>query len=150
MAGRSCHQLDSIEIQLENPMLPRSRAKVRLHHGDNNEWLASASAIQQDGWRTPTIEDSEHPAHRTKNLTSGDSLLSLKDTLDGHQDREDETRDQPDIQETTMASDEKPMHLSWKQRIKHATWAWFTLTMATGGISNVLYSGDYGKLHVFK
>jgi hypothetical protein len=30
--------------------------------------------------------------------------------------------------------------LSWKQRIRHFTWAYFTLTMATGGIANVLYN----------
>lgn len=28
--------------------------------------------------------------------------------------------------------------LSWKQRIRHFTWAYFTLTMATGGIANVI------------
>jgi hypothetical protein len=31
--------------------------------------------------------------------------------------------------------------LSWKRRIRHITWAYFTLTMATGGIANVLYTG---------
>ncbi|KAI8937211.1 hypothetical protein NX059_006419 [Plenodomus lindquistii] len=30
--------------------------------------------------------------------------------------------------------------LSFKQRIRHFTWTWFTLTMATGGIANVLYT----------
>lgn len=30
--------------------------------------------------------------------------------------------------------------LGWKQRIRHFTWAYFTLTMATGGIANVLYN----------
>ncbi|KAF2793958.1 hypothetical protein K505DRAFT_407777 [Melanomma pulvis-pyrius CBS 109.77] len=30
--------------------------------------------------------------------------------------------------------------LSWRERIRHFTWTWFTMTMATGGIANVLYS----------
>lgn len=33
------------------------------------------------------------------------------------------------------------LQLTWKQRLKHFTWTWFTMTMATGGIANVLYSG---------
>ncbi|KAF1959870.1 C4-dicarboxylate transporter/malic acid transport protein, partial [Byssothecium circinans] len=30
--------------------------------------------------------------------------------------------------------------LGWRERIRHFTWTWFTMTMATGGIANVLYS----------
>ena len=37
--------------------------------------------------------------------------------------------------------DTGPKSLPWKMRIKHVTWAWFTLTMATGGIANVLSNG---------
>ena len=31
--------------------------------------------------------------------------------------------------------------LGFRQRIRHFTWTWFTMTMATGGIANVLYTG---------
>ncbi|KAF2097117.1 C4-dicarboxylate transporter/malic acid transport protein, partial [Rhizodiscina lignyota] len=30
-------------------------------------------------------------------------------------------------------------HLKFRERVKHFTWTWFTMTMATGGIANVLY-----------
>ncbi|EMD61119.1 hypothetical protein GGP41_010022 [Bipolaris sorokiniana] len=42
----------------------------------------------------------------------------------------------------TLKSDvpEKRKQLSFKERIRHFTWTWFCLTMATGGIANVLYS----------
>jgi len=35
---------------------------------------------------------------------------------------------------------EKRKKLSFKERIRHFTWTWFCLTMATGGIANVLYA----------
>lgn len=35
---------------------------------------------------------------------------------------------------------EKRKNLTFKERIRHFTWTWFCLTMATGGIANVLYS----------
>lgn len=31
--------------------------------------------------------------------------------------------------------------LGFKGRVRHFTWTWFCMTMATGGIANVLYSG---------
>ena len=36
--------------------------------------------------------------------------------------------------------------ISWRHRIKHFTWTYFTLTMATGGIANVLYTGMHSPL----
>lgn len=31
--------------------------------------------------------------------------------------------------------------LSWRERVRHFTWTWFTMTMATGGLANVMYTG---------
>jgi hypothetical protein len=33
-----------------------------------------------------------------------------------------------------------PPKLGFKHRMRHFTWTWFTMTMATGGIANVLYA----------
>ncbi|KAJ5598899.1 hypothetical protein N7510_011849, partial [Penicillium lagena] len=33
--------------------------------------------------------------------------------------------------------------LSWKSRNRHFTWAYFALTMATGGFANIFYSVPY-------
>ena len=32
-----------------------------------------------------------------------------------------------------------PAKLPIRERVRHFTWTWFTMTMATGGIANVLY-----------
>lgn len=32
-------------------------------------------------------------------------------------------------------------HLPFKERIRHFTFTWFTMTMATGGVANALYQG---------
>lgn len=36
--------------------------------------------------------------------------------------------------------DRRHERLPWRERIRHFTWTWFCLTMATGGIANVLYA----------
>lgn len=41
---------------------------------------------------------------------------------------------------TTTTPSPQPLTLTFKQRIRHFTWTWFTLTMATGGLANVLYT----------
>lgn len=38
------------------------------------------------------------------------------------------------------ASQRRRAKLPWRERIRHFTWTWFCLTMATGGIANVLYA----------
>ena len=83
----------------------------------------------QDGYRTPTIEDHEgqhgdltspngehRPAHHHHHLSISGSHLA-HNIID---------------------------HLHWKERIRHFTWTFFAMTMATGGIANVLYAGKLG------
>ncbi|KAJ4994086.1 c4-dicarboxylate transporter malic acid transporter [Stagonosporopsis vannaccii] len=44
------------------------------------------------------------------------------------------------LKENTEPDSPRHSKLPWRERIRHFTWTWFCLTMATGGIANVLYT----------
>ncbi|KAL8887094.1 MAG: hypothetical protein Q9215_005299 [Flavoplaca cf. flavocitrina] len=90
----------------------------------------------QDGYRTPTVHDYERgregdkpqderppdakpatPRPLSAGLFSRQSPLLNLSKIDLHLER-----------------------LHWRERIRHYTWTFFTVTMATGGIANVLYT----------
>lgn len=110
-----------------------------------------------DGYRTPTIEDAE----RTLSiLGAGDSpgnnarevhTSALEAAMQRVSSRATETTANKDLHHckehegsllTRRVTHSSASTLSWKKRIRHITWAYFTLTMATGGLANVLYEGE--------
>lgn len=110
----------------------------------------------EEGYRTPTIEDAEQgiPINRTEysiSLSGGEAHSSALEALNGSISRTVTsysakgaiTDNVPGIDHTdpTRVPSEQPDKLSWRQRIRHFTWAFFTLTMATGGIANALHTG---------
>lgn len=104
----------------------------------------------EEGYRTPTTGDSRE--HLTD--TSNDNSLHLSTSARGrvaHSSALQALRHSPcrsgcsDLDgkiQSPSPSDWVDDHLSWKKRIRHFTWAYFTLTMATGGIANVIYNGN--------
>ena len=99
----------------------------------------------QDGYRTPTIEDFEAQndgcitsnAAPTPNQVVTPNGYSTPNSL---QHRIPHTRHHLNLSSSSLAHsilDE----LHWRERARHYTWTFFTMTMATGGISNVLYNG---------
>lgn len=91
----------------------------------------------QDGYLTPTIEDFEktgQPSSHQEHIEvvppspfshlPPSSLGASASTGPSH-----------DV--------EKVEKLEWKRRIKHFTWTFFSMTMATGGIANILYAGMF-------
>lgn len=114
-----------------------------------------------DGYRTPTIEDAERsvsaasnggafpfpvPSSREAHTSALGALnesifrSSMSETEKGRKETPDSTFG-VERAGLTKGPSEWPEKLTWKQRIRHFTWAYFTLTMATGGIANVLYAG---------
>lgn len=111
----------------------------------------------EDGYRTPTIEDAqqmnsilghvesqsaardthttalEETVQRSLSRTTGNSMKQERDhCADPYNGNAPFNRG---VDEFSASK------LSWKIRIRHVTWAYFTLTMATGGLANVLYEG---------
>lgn len=83
----------------------------------------------QDGWRTPTVHDYER--ERMDNVEEGTASKEAVNT-------------QPLARfglHTVSKIDLSLEKLYWRERIRHFTWTFFTMTMATGGIANVLHNG---------
>ena len=101
-----------------------------------------------DGYRTPTIEDIEKDARQRPAFPfeenangsympdSGSVALSPTTEVNAPAEKQPQQPSAP-----PERSEQPTTSLSWKQRLQHLTWAYFTLTMATGGIANVLYTG---------
>ncbi|KAI9933406.1 hypothetical protein MW887_007879 [Aspergillus wentii] len=115
-----------------------------------------------DGYRTPTIEDAEldlsisqddNPFFHSARMNVRKAHTSALESLHAPQLRlpegpgdKDEADGLTSIDQTSLSrkeTDSSAVNLSWKKRIRHFTWAYFTLTMATGGIANVLYTIPY-------
>lgn len=118
-----------------------------------------------DGYRTPTIEDAERrlsndnegnsffpPAERKARDVHTSALEALHNpayrvseasSAANNAVGQDEDAESDVARSHLKYPDSLPIHLSWKKRIRHFTWAFFTLTMATGGIANVLYTSKY-------
>lgn len=116
-----------------------------------------------EGYRTPTIEDTENSVNQWPYLSDDFAQLQQiqsigeihANTLDAINRLAYRTKSRdadggaPAVKLRTRSSQgssevktesEIPDKLSIKQRVRHLTWAFFTLTMATGGIANVLHS----------
>lgn len=109
-----------------------------------------------DGWRTPTIEDAHHPRNLEMQRSHTSGLTEKSRDPQGwdgvHQRRAESNAtastgagpsagfEQQD-DDTPSGAPEVVTNLSIRQRLKHVTWAWFTLVMATGGVASTLRAG---------
>ncbi len=85
----------------------------------------------EDGYRTPNAHDYERERERQRNETAreGQTSSSEKPT----------TPAAGRLNWTTLDKTLEKLH--WRERVRHYTWTFFTMTMATGGIANVIHAG---------
>lgn len=110
-----------------------------------------------DGYRTPTIEDAERtlsilgvgdsPGNNarevhTSALEAAMHRVSSRATDNTANLEFNYCKEHDGSTLTRRVTSASTSTLSWKKRIRHVTWAYFTLTMATGGLANVLYEGE--------
>lgn len=114
MAARQCHDF-------------RNCASMCKSNLRNSEPVPEQ--LVQGGYRTGAGEDCliQH-THQCRSNNSSCLPLPLSNSLDEH----------------TVGLGNESLDagkLNWKERIRHYTWTFFAMTMATGGIANVLYAG---------
>ncbi|KAL4869339.1 hypothetical protein BDV12DRAFT_185229 [Aspergillus spectabilis] len=105
------------------------------------------------GNRTPTIEDTEQDLSKTLLFDElGNALLQPRGSrvreahssaLESMHSPVCRASNEPDMTLSRSISEATTGKLNWKKRIRHFTWAFFTLTMATGGVANVIYNIPY-------
>ncbi|PSK55913.1 hypothetical protein B9Z65_4791 [Elsinoe australis] len=109
----------SASIRNEQNRLRISRTRSNTSRSD-----ANAHAVLRRHFAIPT------PLH-SPNHSRSHSRASPSDSGDG------ENGDVEKAAERVKGDDEE-LDLTWKQRIKHFTWTWFTMTMATGQLANCI------------
>ena len=100
---------------------------------------ASQEAMAGD---TPMIENITHPLNlQLANSTQSAQLVER--SCGCHQRLKGPNTPQylPERSDESSDAETYPSNLTLKQRVKYVTWAWFSMTMATGGIANALHAG---------
>lgn len=98
------------------------------------------TSAHDDGRQTPALEERSHPIDlwntgRSDNSTFASQLQAVEEGIDNLRRRDVQVKNK-DSSETAV----KEIHLPWRERLRHTTWAYFTFTMATGGLANVINS----------
>lgn len=99
----------------------------------------------QDGYRTPTVEDYQRHVREAHQQQQQQQLRPRRPGVVSSA-RNSRARIPTARMFSNLSSGSLGQGilegLEWRERIRHFTWTFFTMTMATGGIANVLYSGE--------
>lgn len=129
---------------MPNPIPPQHHGSLMPMIRGDSGWVIRPG---DEGWLTPTIEDAHHPANlgRETNIYEARFRTDL-DSVHCRHRVANHLHDAQEDMENDQDSSAQPKQLSWKQRVKHVTWAWFTMSMATGGIASVISQGRSSNL----
>ncbi len=90
------------------------------------------SSRERGGYCTPTMDDDdERHAHFVRHHLHHNTPFP-----------QIPTQRYPPSHEIDGATRDRHTDVVWKERIRHFTWTFFTMTMATGGVANVLRTGS--------
>lgn len=95
--------------------------------------------------RSPGLGYESPTEHTVASALAANHLIHRLNELDRSNTRREEAsrRRQPaTVDELTSKAENGPHHVSIKDRICCFQWTWFTSTMATGGIANVIASSE--------
>lgn len=85
----------------------------------------------EDGYRTPNANDYERERERERSEMAREEHSSSSEKITPPAAGR--------LNWTTLDKTLEKLH--WRERVRHYTWTFFTMTMATGGIANVIYAG---------
>jgi hypothetical protein len=94
----------------------------------------------------PSIsEDDDGKEEKNGHSEQVDSEKKIEDEVTGKKNKRKRQKNRSSGEMGVMQGVERESDprrkLSWRERVRHFTWTWFCMTMATGGIANVLYTG---------
>ena len=92
-------------------------------------------SLGQDGYRTPTIEDYE-AQNRGPTTPNGPPTLNEVATPSSIHHWSPHTPHHLHLSHVHILD-----KLHWRARVRHFTWTFFAINMATGGVANVIYNG---------
>ena len=156
---KQAKQEKHVSIDNSSPTSSSGRDRYEGHHTPKNGDTTPRRGVLpvpkhmlspgQDGYRTPTIEDYElhncgsTPLYRDLGSPNNKLHFQIPQLSPEYANRHSLNQSNGHIAHSILEK------LQWRERIRHYTWTFFTLTMATGGIANVLYEGKLNSRHSF-
>jgi hypothetical protein len=114
--------------------------------GSHDSHLTSNS----DNTRQPSRQDSTSPATSRRNLRIAFPRATSRtdwhsgydnDTVNSTARQHAAIETRGSVDDALDSTDPAVLELTWRERMKHFTWTWFTVNMAGGGVANVLREG---------